>query len=144
MASLDYGLYKDLGDEVIDVPVKASETWDIGTFVDLDASGYLQACAAGDVPFGVTVAELTSDDSPSSDGEIKHLVYTGPNNQFAYPADSGTPTRALVGKKMDVGGARSVDIDASTDGALLCRDVITKAGETLVVVQLIPSAAAGV
>ncbi len=143
MASvLDYGISKDLGDEVVYVPVKASETWEAGSFVDLDASGDLQACDAGDVPYGITVARLLTADSPATDGAVDAGVFVGGNNIYAFPPDAGTVTRALVGKKMDVGGAQSVDIDASTDGALLCVDVDTD--KNLVFVQLVPSAAAGV
>lgn len=139
-----YGIHKDLGDEVDHLEVKASATWDRGAFLKRDSNGYIEVCGAGDIPIGVAADELVTADSPSSDGDITRPVYRGPNNYYRYPADSGTPTIAIADKKMDVGGARSVDIDASTNGSLICRDVIVRDGETLVVVQLNPAVLAGV
>tara|TARA_Y100001973_G_C5204742_1_gene340614 strand:- start:407 stop:844 length:438 start_codon:yes stop_codon:yes gene_type:complete len=117
--SFNQGLYKDLGDAVQSLPVKASATWAAGDFLKL-TSGYLEACGAGDLPVGVAVATLTSDDTPSTSGDVSALVYVGGNNQYIYPADAGTVAITLVGKKMDVGGAGSVDIDASADDCILC------------------------
>jgi len=135
----DYGLYKNFGDPIEYYPVKASTTIERGDFVDLDASGYLQPCDAGDVPLGVAY-DLISD-APSGDGDVDCGVFVGGQNIYVFPPDTGSATIASNGKLMDVGGDRSVNIDASTDGCL--RQVgITDDGDVLV--RLVPSAAAGV
>ena len=140
MASLRYGLFKDLGDEPVYRGVKASSTWDAGAFLKLD-SGYLTACSAGDVPYGVARDRMTTAMSPATSGEATAGVFVGPNNHYRYPPDAGAVAITDVGKKMDVGGARSVNIDASTDSCLICIDVDTTNNE--LIVQLIPAAAAG-
>lgn len=138
--TLDYGLYTNQLDPVVTLPVKASSTWDAGAFLKLDA-GYLTACSAGDVPFGVAVHQITTAQTPATSGNVSAQVYVGPTNIYQYPPDTGTVVVGDVGKKMDVGGARSVNRDASADGALRCVGVDVDA-QTLFV-QLIPSAAAG-
>ncbi|WP_339823948.1 hypothetical protein [Sulfitobacter dubius] len=118
----DHGLFRDLGDEPVNAPVKASATWSAGDLLKLDA-GYLTVCTAGDRAYGVAVATLVAADSPSSSGDVSALVYVGGNNHYIFPPDSGTVTVALAGKKCDVGGAGSADIDASVHGSLLIVDV---------------------
>jgi hypothetical protein len=140
--AIKYGLYKDLGDEIVYVPVKQSETWSSGSFVDLDASGDAEACDADDVPFGVSADTITTADAPAADGAIKRAVYVGGNNWYVFPPDTGTVTNAIVGKLMDVGGAQSVNIDQSTQNSLRCVGV--DLAENLVYVVLNTSAVAGV
>jgi len=140
MASLRYGLYKDLGDEPVFRGVAANATWDQGAFLKL-SSGYLTACSAGDVPYGVARDRMTTAMSPATSGDVVAGVFVGPNNHYRYPPDAGTVAITDVFKKMDVGGARSVNIDASTDSCLICIDVDTTNNE--LIVQLIPAAAAG-
>lgn len=142
MATPQYGLHRFGGDQVVRLPVKASETWEAGDMLDLDASGYAQACDAGDIPLYFAIDEVTSETTPASDGEYYVTAYVGAQNIYRYPPDTGSATIAIVGKKMDVGGQRSVNIDASTDGSLLCVGV--DATNNYVYVQAIPSAAAGV
>ena len=129
--NLSDGLFKDLGDAVQSLPVKASATWDAGNMLKLD-SGYLTACTAGDRAYGVAVATLLTADSPASNGDVSALVYVGGNNQYIYPPDSGTAAITLVGKKCDVGGAASADIDASVHGSLLVVDVDVDANKVIV------------
>ena len=131
--SLGYGLFKDLGDEPVYRGVKASATWDAGALLKLD-SGYLTTCSAGDVPYGVAVSRMTTAMSPASNGGASAAVFLGPNNHYRYPPDTGT--------KMDVGGARSVNSDASTDSCLICIDV--DLANNVGIFQLVPAAAAGV
>lgn len=128
---LDHGLYRDLGDEVVSVPVKAAATWAAGDFVKLTA-GYLEACSADDSPYGVAVATLVSADSPSASGDSEALVYVGGNNHYIVPPDTGTVAITLVGKKCDVGGAGSAKISTSVDGSLLIVDVDTDANKVIV------------
>jgi len=52
--------------------------------------------------------------------------------------DAGTVALTLVGKKMDVGGAQSANIDASTDGCLFVRGVDTTDNRVLVSLILLP------
>lgn len=139
--SLGYGLFKDLGDEPVYRGVKASATWDAGALLKLD-SGYLTTCSAGDVPYGVAVSRMTTAMSPASNGGASAAVFLGPNNHYRYPPDTGTLAVTDVGKKMDVGGARSINIDASTDSCLICIDV--DLANNVGIFQLIPAAAAGV
>lgn len=134
--SLSFGLYRDLGDEPVLFPVKASATWNAGDFLKLDA-GYLTACAAGDKPVGVAVSVMDSDSTPAASGDVDALVYVGPNNHYRFPPDAGTVGVTLLNKTMDLGGAASVDIDAATDNCLLCVEVDVDANE--LIVQLIPA-----
>lgn len=127
----DHGLFRDLGDEVVNAPVKASATWAAGDLLKLTA-GYLEACSADDSPYGVAVATLTSDDSPSSSGDVSALVYVGGNNHYIFPPDSGTAAITLVGKKCDVGGAGSAKISTSVDGSLLIVDVDVDSNKVIV------------
>jgi len=139
----DHGIYRDLGDGIHYVPVLASATWAAGDFIELtDGSGYAQSSDAGDLAYGVAVSHMTSDMSPSTSGDITAPVYVGYNNQYIYPPDTGTVTLALRQKKMDIGGAGTVNIDASTDGILLCVDVDIPNNK--VIVQLLPAVWAGV
>jgi hypothetical protein len=129
--NLDDGLFLDLGDAVVTAPVKASATWSSGDMLKLDA-GYLTVCAAGDIPYGVAVATLATADSPAANGDVDALVYVGGNNHYQYPPDAGSVAITLVGKKCDVGGAASADIDASVDGALLIVGVDVDANKVIV------------
>lgn len=126
----DHGLFRDLGDEPVNAPVKASATWAAGDLLKLDA-GYVEACTAGDRAYGVAVATLVAADSPSSSGDVSALVYVGGNNHYIFSPDAGTVTVALAGKKCDVGGAASANIDASVHGSLLIVDVDVDANKVI-------------
>ena len=145
MAAEDFnhGIFRDLGDGIQYVPVLASATWQAGDFIELtDGSGYAQSSDAGDLAYGVAVSHMTAAMNPGASGTVTAPVYVGYNNQYIYPADEGTVTIALRQKKMDIGGARSVDIDASSDGCLLCVDIDIPSNS--VIVQLLPAVWAGV
>ena len=127
----DHGLFRDLGDEPVNAPVKASATWAAGDLLKL-TSGYLEACSADDSPYGIAVATLVAADSPSSSGDVSALVYVGGNNHYVFPPDSGTAAITLVGKKCDVGGAGSAKISTSADGSLLIVDVDVDSNKVIV------------
>ena len=80
-------------------------------------AGYAFQAAAGDRPIGVAMQTVNN---PAADGEAYVLVDVSSETVYEYPPDTGTVTAALVGKSMDVGGARSIDIDASADDCVFC------------------------
>lgn len=116
--------YRKGGLTPVEFPVADAATSGIqqGDFVIFESSnaGYLVPCTAGDAPIGVA---LDSCDAPSADGAQRIRVNVDLNAIYEYPADAGTVTGALIGTTMDVGGAQSVDIDASTDDVLTVLDV---------------------
>jgi len=83
-------------------------------------AGHVKQAAAGEIPCGVSYDDAAS---PAADGDVSVLVELSDQAVFAYPPDAGAATQALVGKTMDVGGAQSVDIDASADDVVVCEDV---------------------
>lgn len=112
MADLKYGLVH--GNEV-GVPYlvdSSTATITVGDFVSLATAGYIKAAAAGDIPVGVAMESCTA---PGADGGKTILVNVSADCVFRYPPDAGSVTQGLVGLTCDLGGARSLDIDASTD-----------------------------
>ncbi len=101
--------------------VKSGVTIAANDFVDLDSSGYLQPCDAGDIPFGVAVGAVVT--APTANGALSCEVDTSSQSVYRVAPDTGTVALTVLGKKMDVGGAQSANIDASTDGCLFVRDV---------------------
>jgi len=134
--NLSVGLFKDLGDAVQSLPVKASATWDAGNLLKL-SSGYLEACGNGDIPVGVAVAVMDSDSTPSSSGDVSALVYVGTNNQYRLNVETGgTAAITMVGKKMDVDSASTAETtDAVANGALCCVGVDVDANQVIVVLN---------
>lgn len=108
-----------------------STTSDIktGDFLVPATAGYVKQGAAGELPIGVSMQDV---DSPSADGDVDVLVDISPHTTYEFPPDAGTVTQGLVGTTMDVGGAQSIDIDASTDDVLTCVGVDTVANTLLV------------
>lgn len=84
----------------------------VGDAVDINSDGYILKADAGDIPIGIAMGAASV---PAADGETEVEVDTSPLSVYEYPPDAGTVTQALVGKTMDLGGARSINIDASTD-----------------------------
>jgi len=94
----------------------------VGDFVTEGTAGYVQQAAAGELPIGIA-AEAVS--SPSADGDVEILVDVSCLAVYRRSPDTGTVTQALVGRTMDIGGAQSIDIDASTDDCIVCVGVNT-------------------
>lgn len=88
---------------------------EVGDMVSLVSAGYIGQAAAGDIPMGVAMDRSAV---PSADGDIKILVDISREAVYEYPPDTGSVTQALVGLTCDVGGARSINIDASTDDVI--------------------------
>jgi hypothetical protein len=129
--SLNYG-YRYGGRNPTLLPVKASEVWTVGDMISLDSNGYAQPCAAGEKAVGVAMGDVTTVTTPGTDGGLSSVVDCSADSVYLFIPDSGTVTQALVGKTCDVGGAQSIDIDASADDCILIRAVDTVANTLLV------------
>jgi len=125
MALDSYG-YR-FGDRIpVKMPVDSS-TSDItaGDILAWGTAGYVQqGAAAQDIIAGVAMESCAS---PSADGDASILVDISESTVYEYPADTGSVTEAIRGTTMDVGGARSVNIDASADDVVVCVGVDTVA-----------------
>lgn len=95
-----------------------------GDFLKWDGvAGYVTQAAAGDLP--CAVANEACVTIPTTDGGQEIEADFGPQSIFEYPPDTGTVTVGMIGKTMDVGGAQSINIDASADDGVECVDVDT-------------------
>lgn len=83
-----------------------------GDHVKWATAGYVTVCGAGDNPIGVVAGDVTPG---SADGDVSVMVDISEWSVYEYPPDSGSVTVGLVGLTADLGGARSIDIDASAD-----------------------------
>lgn len=139
MADL-YGYRK--GERVIVTALVDASSADIeaGDLVAWNSDGFLQRIAAGDIPCGVAVED---QDNPAVDGQASVAIDISTTALYEYPPDTGTVTQALVGKTMDTGGARSINIDATVDDCVQCVQVDT-ASNTVLVRLLTAGAFAGV
>jgi hypothetical protein len=118
MPNLSYG-YREGPRRLVTKSVKASASIAAGDMVK-DNGGYVEACTAGDIPIGFSAQTVTGG---SSDGDITCLVDTSTESVYCFPPDAGTVAQSLDNKTVDVGGAQSIDIDASTDDALTIVEV---------------------
>lgn len=123
MASPPYGYRK--GDRDVQEYAVDSTTSDIktGDFLVPATPGYVKQGSAGELPLGVAMQDV---DSPSNDGDVSILVDISPHTTYEFPPDSGSATQGMVGTTMDIGGAQSIDIDATVD------DIIRVVGVDLV------------
>jgi hypothetical protein len=87
-----------------------------GDFMVMGTAGYAQVAAAGELPIGIAAGDQVS---PTADGDLSVLIDISPDSVYEYPPDAGTVTQGLVMTTMDIGGAQSINIDASLD------DIIT-------------------
>ena len=114
---------------LVTIPVDStSAAITVGDAVIITA-GYALQAAAGDIPHGVATSAATV---PAADGETSVTVDISDQSIYEYPPDAGTVTQALVGKKMDLGGPRSINIDATVDDCALCVGVDTSANTVLI------------
>jgi len=86
-----------------------------GDFLVEKSQGYVEQAAAGGLPVGVAWESVSS---PSSDGDASVQVSIHPDTIYEYPADTGTVGQTLCNRTVDIGGAQSIDIDASTDDVI--------------------------
>jgi hypothetical protein len=105
-----------------------------GDFVTAATAGYVSQSSAGDTPVGVAMESVSS---PSADGDATVLVDVSELSVYEYPPDAGTVTQGLCNTTMDIGGAQSINIDASSDDIIIVRQVDTDANTLLV--SLIPT-----
>ena len=115
---------------LVSMPVDSSSA-DIsqGDFVSLATAGYIKQVVAGDLPYGVAQDSVSS---PSADGDVSILVDVSCETIYRRDPDAGSVTQDLVGTTMDVGGAQSVNIDASDDDCIVCVGVDTDNNKLLV------------
>ena len=90
--------------------------------VTVATAGYIKRASAGDAPLGVAIDGCTA---PGSDGATSIRSDVSPLSRYEYPADAGTVTQALAFTWLDVGGAQSIDIDATTDKVFYVHEVDT-------------------
>lgn len=104
---------------IVPMPVDASSA-DIkpGDMIgQSQTDGYATQAAAGNKIIGFAVSLV---DNPTADGGATVMVDTSRESIYEYPPDAGSVTQAIVGDLLDVGGAQSIDIDATVDNALEC------------------------
>ncbi len=125
-----YGYRKGASVKVVAKVAAASADIKPGDMVvAASAAGYVQQAAAGELPIGVAA---TGAASPSANGDVEITMEVSPLALFEYPPDAGSVTQALAGTTMDVGGAQSIDIDASADDVVIVREVDTTRNTLLV------------
>jgi len=105
----------------------------VGDVVTEATAGYVKKASAGDRVFGVAMEAATAG---SADGDVKVQVDVSPYSVYEYPPDAGSVTVALIHRTMDLGGARSIDIDASADDDVYVENVDTSANTLFV--RLVP------
>ena len=137
MALDSYG-YREGPRMLVYLPVDSS-TSDItaGDILTWGTAGYVQQAAADDNSVAGVAAQSVA--SPGSDGAVSILVDISELSIYEFPPDSGTVTQAIVGKTMDVGGARSIKIAASADDVVRCVRVDTDANTAFVMFKTVTS-----
>lgn len=133
MAGDKYG-YR-FGERVlVKVPVDSSTTAiEAGDMITLGTAGYAQQAAAGDIAYGVAYDRVAV---PSADGDAYVVVDISRESVYEYPPDTGSVTAALLFLTCDVGGPRSINIDASTDD---CIEIVqANVTDNTVFIRLLP------
>lgn len=96
-----------------------------GDILTLATAGYVKRASAGDAPVGIAIDPAPT--APAADGDFHIRVDVSPLSRYEYPADTGSVTQALAFTWLDVGGAQSIDIDATTDKVFYVHEVNTTA-----------------
>lgn len=121
---------------IVEYGVDSSSTAiEAGDHVKWATAGYVAKCSAGDNPIGVAVADQAV---VSADGDASVRVDISEWSVYEYPPDTGSVTVGLAGLTCDLGGARSIDIDASADDNIKIVSVDT-AKNTVLVRHLYPT-----
>lgn len=131
-----YGYRENAGGKQLLIPVlidSSSAAIDVNDMLTKGTAGYFQKAAAGDIVECFAAGKCAV---PSADGGVSILADFSTESVYEYPPDAGTVTQALVPLTTDTGGARSVDIDASTDDCL--QIVRVDVGANTVFVRRIP------
>lgn len=95
----------------------------VGDFLKLDTAGYYEQAGANEEAQCVAMQASTA---PSADGSAEILADFSTSSIYEYPADTGTVVVGDIGKQCDIGGAQSVNRDASAtgDGANGCLQIL--------------------
>lgn len=117
-----YGFRKGERDIVTAKVDSSTSTIVTGDILTLATAGYVKRASATDTPCAVAIDGCTA---PGSDGLTTIRVDVSPESVYEYPADSGSVTQALAFTRVDVGGAQSIAIAATTDKVFLVTEVDT-------------------
>lgn len=121
MATRLYGPLKGSLRMVLRLPVAAASADISANDVLVYASGFVsKAAAGGTVIAGVAVTAATS---PSTNGGVYVEVDVSEDTLYRFQPDTGNVTDAMRGTTMDLGGAQSIDIDASAVDNVIVHDV---------------------
>ena len=122
MGSPQYGARKGRR-LIVRAPVdSATADIEVGDLLTLGTAGYVQQAAAGETLVGVAVTAVAS---PSADGGAYVEMDISEETIYEFPPDTGTVTEALRFAPCDVGGPKSINIDASLVDNVLIVDVDT-------------------
>jgi hypothetical protein len=91
-----------------------TSTISVGDFLLLATAGYYKQAGAGEEAQCVA---MQASAAPSSDGYITILADFSHESVYEYPPDTGSFVQGDVGKQMDVGGAQTINRDASATGS---------------------------
>lgn len=107
------------------VPVDASSaSISVGDMLTMGTAGFFQKATAGDIAYCVADEDLTVP-SGGTDGDLSIRADFSNEAVYRYRPDAGSVTAALRMKTCDVGGAQSVNIDASANDCLQVVNVDT-------------------
>jgi hypothetical protein len=135
MANIQYG-YRRGPRNLVTLPVKSGETFEVGDAVVL-SSGYLAKAAAGGAVFGVATSGVLT--APSADAGAEATVDVSTDSLYEWPVGTGTITQAMTGKTCDVSGSQGLDVTASADDCILI--VVPNVAANSALIQIRPAAA---
>lgn len=127
--SVQYG-YREGLRRLVSKPLDADTTAvSVGDILTVGTTGFLKKAAAGEPVYGVAAQASAS---PSADGDLSILVDISEDSIYEFPPDAGSVSAGLVGTTMDIGGAQSINIDASLVDDVKCVRVDTDANTLFV------------
>jgi hypothetical protein len=85
----------------------------VGDFLVLDTAGYYEKAAANGEAQCVAMQACSAG---SADGDVIILADFSRDAIYEYPADTGSFVVGDIGKSCDIGGAQSINRDASATG----------------------------
>ncbi len=134
MATDKYG-YRQGARTLVKVKVDSSTSVpiEVGDMLTLATAGYVKQASADDTVYGVAASRLET--APAADGDAEILVDISPDSIYEYPPDSGSASQAKLFLTCDVGGARSVNHDATVDDCLLIVGIDTDKNTYLVQIR---------
>ena len=106
----------------------------VGDFVVAATAGYVKRASAGETPVGIAMEACAV---PTADGDLAINVDVSRESVWEYPPDAGTVSQGLCNTTMDIGGANSINIDASSQDVIIVRSV--NIAQNTLQVSLIPT-----